>query len=83
VQNHSTDPVIWAQVHAHPRALRSEDLLREAEAQRALAELFPHLKLDALRAIQNLFPLQAQVRALRTLAHPLAYPLAHTPARTH
>jgi len=39
------------------------DLLREAEAQRALAELFPHLKLDALRAIQDLFPLQAQARA--------------------
>ena len=32
-------------------------LLREAEAQRALADLFPHLKLDALRAIQDLFPL--------------------------
>ena len=39
---------------------RREDLLLEAEAQRALAELFPHLKLDALRAIQDLFPLQAQ-----------------------
>lgn len=35
-------------------------LLREAEAHRALAELFPHLKLDALRAIQDLFPLNAQ-----------------------
>jgi hypothetical protein len=33
------------------------NLLAEAEAQRALAELFPHLKLDALRAIQDLFPL--------------------------
>ena len=33
------------------------ELLAEAEAQRALAELFPHLKLDALRAIQDLFPL--------------------------
>jgi hypothetical protein len=38
------------------------DLLREAEAQRALAELFPHLKLDALRAIQELFPLQPQAQ---------------------
>lgn len=37
-----------------------EELLREAEAQRALAELFPHLKLNALRAIQDLFPLHAQ-----------------------
>jgi hypothetical protein len=34
-------------------------LLREAEAQRALAELFPHLQIDALRAIQELFPLKA------------------------
>ncbi len=34
-----------------------EALLREAEAQRALAELFPHMQLDALRAIQDLFPL--------------------------
>jgi hypothetical protein len=33
------------------------NLVAEAEAQRALAELFPHLKLDALRAIQELFPL--------------------------
>ncbi len=38
------------------------ELLQEAEAQRALVELFPHLKLDALRAIQELFPLQAQAR---------------------
>jgi hypothetical protein len=36
---------------------RDAELLAEAEAQRALAELFPHLKLDALRAIQDLFPL--------------------------
>ena len=33
--------------------------LTVAEAHQALAELFPHLKLDALRAIQDLFPLQA------------------------
>ena len=45
--------------------LRAEDLVREAEAQRALAELFPHLKLDALRAIQDLFPLHARVREQR------------------
>jgi hypothetical protein len=37
-----------------------DELLREAEAHRALAELFPHLKLDALRAIQELFPLNAR-----------------------
>ena len=43
-------------------APRRDELLREAEAQRALAELFPHLKRDALRAIQDLFPLQAQAR---------------------
>ena len=34
------------------------DMLREAEAHQALADLFPHLKLSALRAIQELFPLQ-------------------------
>jgi hypothetical protein len=34
-----------------------ESLLREAEAQRALADLFPHMHVDALRAIQDLFPL--------------------------
>jgi hypothetical protein len=50
--------------HAAPKAVPQADaLLREAEAQRALAELFPHLKLDALRAIQDLFPLHAQARA--------------------
>ena len=35
------------------------DVLREAEAHQALAELFPHLKLNAMRAIQDLFPLKA------------------------
>ena len=40
------------------------DVLREAEAHQALAELFPHLKLDALRAIQDLFPLQAARNAV-------------------
>jgi hypothetical protein len=43
--------------------------LREAEAHRALAELFPHLKLDALRAIQDLFPLNAQRAAGSTTLH--------------
>jgi hypothetical protein len=46
--------------HAQPRPAEpspTAPLLAEAEAQRALAELFPHLKLDALRAIQELFPL--------------------------
>ena len=42
-----------------PAQASQDDLLREAEAQRALGELFPHLKLNALRAIQDLFPLQA------------------------
>ena len=42
-----------------PAQARQDDLLREAEAQRALAELFPHLKLNALRAIKALFPQQA------------------------
>jgi hypothetical protein len=45
-----------------PSPVSRPELLREAEAQRALADLFPHLKLDALRAIQDLFPLQAQTR---------------------
>ena len=35
------------------------EVLREAEAHQALAELFPHLKLSAMRAIQDLFPLKA------------------------
>lgn len=47
-------PLAMADKQPDPRAA---DLLAEAEAQRALAELFPHLKLDALRAIQELFPL--------------------------
>ncbi len=49
-------------ITAAPSAARTarDELLREAEAQRALAELFPHLKLNALRAIQDLFPLHAQ-----------------------
>ncbi len=50
-------PITTATKTVHPAR---EDLLREAEAQRALAELFPHLKLNALRAIQDLFPLHAQ-----------------------
>ncbi len=39
---------------------RRAELVQEAEAQRALAELFPHLQLQALRAIQELFPLAQQ-----------------------
>lgn len=42
---------------APSRRAQREALLQEAEAQRALAELFPDLKLQALRAIQDLFPL--------------------------
>ena len=45
------------------RPLLRVDLLQEAEAQCALAGLFPHLQQDAMRAIQDLFPLQAQVQA--------------------
>lgn len=48
-------------VQSAPRT--HDDLLREAEAHRALAELFPHLKVNALRAIQDLFPLQAERNA--------------------
>ena len=40
------------------------DVLREAEAHQALAELFPHLKLSAMRAIQDLFPLNASRNAV-------------------
>ena len=46
-----------------------DELLREAEAQRALAELFPHLKLNALRAIQDLFPLHAQSQHTAAAMH--------------
>lgn len=46
-----------------------DELLREAEAHQALAELFPHLKLDALRAIQDLFPLHAQRHRPNTALH--------------
>ena len=42
------------------RAAQPDELMREAEAHQALAELFPHLKLEALRAIQDLFPRRAQ-----------------------
>ena len=54
-----------------PTAARSarDELLREAEAQRALAELFPHLKLHALRAIQDLFPLHAQSQRAAATMH--------------
>lgn len=43
--------------------LAQDALVREAEAHRALAELFPHLQLDALRAIQELFPVKARREA--------------------
>ena len=49
-----TLPSVQPEIQAAPA-----DVLREAEAQQALAELFPHLKLHALRAIQDLFPLRA------------------------
>lgn len=44
-------------------------LLREAEAQRALAELFPHLQPDAMRAIQALFPLARSAAANDATTH--------------
>jgi hypothetical protein len=44
-------------VSEQSRTDHASPMLAEAEAQRALAELFPDLKLDALRAIQELFPL--------------------------
>ncbi len=55
-----------------PTGSAAAELLREAEAQCALAELFPHLKLEALRAIQELFPLQAQHHAHGRPARELA-----------
>lgn len=60
MHRHAAEQIVLPRAHT---ALQASDLLREAEAQRALAELFPHLKLDALRAIQDLFPLHAQMRA--------------------
>ncbi len=65
MHRHSTHQIVMPSAQA-PRA---DDLLQEAEAQRALAELFPHLKLDALRAIQDLFPLHARARAQQAAAH--------------
>lgn len=50
-------------VMSNPRLTQADELLHEAEAQRALAELFPHLQLHALRAIQDLFPLRAQLHS--------------------
>lgn len=50
-------PAPPGRVRAPGLAAADDALLREAEAQRALAELFPHLQPDALRAIQALFPL--------------------------
>ncbi len=49
-----------AQASAQPYSPAAAELLQEAEAQCALAELFPHLKAEALRAIQDLFPVRAQ-----------------------
>ncbi len=68
--SHAAEQIVMPDFAPAQHAPRPEDLLREAEAQRALAELFPHLKLDALRAIQDLFPLHAQARAQASrLAH--------------
>jgi hypothetical protein len=43
-------------------ATLNDELLREAEALSALADLFPHLRMNALRSIQDLFPMRAQGR---------------------
>jgi hypothetical protein len=48
---------------ARGRSAPREALLQEAEAQRALAELFPELQKQALRAIQDLFPLARRGRS--------------------
>ena len=53
-----------AQTSAPAPAFSPVDVLREAEAHQALAELFPHLKLSAMRAIQDLFPLSASRNAV-------------------
>jgi hypothetical protein len=53
----------------NPRLTPADELLHEAEAQRALAELFPHLQLHALRAIQDLFPLRAQLHSAGSAQH--------------
>lgn len=45
------------------------ELVQEAEAHRALAELFPHLQLQALRAIQELFPVAQQQSGAATRVH--------------
>ena len=63
-------PLIPAAPSHAPTAREAQvDLLREAEAQRALADLFPHLKLDALRAIQDLFPLNARRQQAPQMVH--------------
>ena len=70
-QHHPQEPDVSLKLAAPdvaPHPARDE-LLREAEAHRALAELFPHLKLDALRAIQDLFPLNARRTAQTTAIH--------------
>jgi hypothetical protein len=54
---------------AAPRTAPCRETLREAEAQRALAELFPHLQPDAMRAIQALFPLAQPAPAHDAAAH--------------
>jgi hypothetical protein len=67
LQEHDVSLKLAAPAVAHHPA--RDELLREAEAHRALAELFPHLKLDALRAIQDLFPLNARRNAQAMSMH--------------
>jgi hypothetical protein len=63
-------PVTFAAPAASTADRQAQDaLLREAEAHRALADLFPHLQLDALRAIQDLFPVKARREAQQQPVH--------------
>lgn len=41
----------------HAAALSQQ--LREAQAQQALTDLFPHLRLEAYNALRELFPIQS------------------------
>lgn len=42
---------------SHAAALSQQ--LRDAQAQQALTDLFPHLRLEAYNALRELFPIQS------------------------
>jgi hypothetical protein len=46
-----------AQQPIHAAALNQQ--LSDAQAQRALTDLFPHLRLEAYNALRELFPIQS------------------------